>query len=98
MQFALSINLQIIKYQTYMKKKIDLTEQQLIVDSYIIHNTNSSQKLNYKKTSHIWAMEISKWSRVEISIQAVDSVCKKYNIRTMEISKGVNVYAIETIK
>ena len=81
-----------------MKKKIDLIEQQIITDSYIMHNTNSSQKLNYKKTSHIWAMEISKWAGVEISIQAVDFVCKKYNIRTLEISKGVNVYGIETIK
>lgn len=81
-----------------MKTKIDLLEQQIIVDSYIIHNTNSSQKLNYKKTSHIWAMEISKWAGVEISIQAVDFVCQKYNIRTVEISKGVNVYGIETIK
>lgn len=81
-----------------MKTKIDLLEQQIIVDSYIIHNTNSSQKLNYKKTSYLWSFEISKWSGVEISIQAVDYVCKKYNIRTMEISKGVNVYGIETIK
>jgi hypothetical protein len=81
-----------------MKNKIDLLEQQIIVDSYIIHNTNSSQKLNYKKTSHIWAMEISKWAGVEISIQAIDKVCKKYDIRTAEISKGVNVYGIQTIK
>ena len=81
-----------------MKTKISLLEQQIIVDTYIVHNTNSSQKLNYKKTSHIWAMEISKWAGVEISIQAVEAVCKKYGIRTVEISKGVNVYGIETIK
>jgi hypothetical protein len=81
-----------------MKQKIDLLEQQIIVDSYIIHNTNSSQKLNYKKTSYIWALEISKWSGVGISIQAIDFVCQKYSIRTVEISKGVNVYGIQTIK
>jgi hypothetical protein len=81
-----------------MKNKTDLLEQQIIVDSYIIHNTNSSQKLNYKKTSHIWAMEISKWAGVQISIQAVDNVCQKYSIRTVEISKGVNVYGLQTIK
>ena len=81
-----------------MKKQIDLTEQQLIVDTYIVHNTNSSQVINYKKTSHIWAMEISKWSGVEISIQAVDFVCKKYGIRTVKISKGVKVYGITSIK
>jgi hypothetical protein len=73
-------------------------EQQIIVDSYIIHNTNSSQVLNFKKTSHIWAKEISKWAGVDISIQAVDFVCKKYNIRTVEISKGVNVFGLETKK
>jgi hypothetical protein len=43
-------------------------------------------------------MEISKWAGVEISIQAIDKVCKKYDIRTAEISKGVNVYGIQTIK
>ena len=81
-----------------MKNKTDLLEQQIIVDSYIIHNTNTRPNLNYKKTAHIWAMEISKWAGVEISIQAVDFVCQKYSIRTVEISKGVNVYGLQTIK
>ncbi len=81
-----------------MKREINFTEQQIIVDTYIVHNTNSSQKLNYKKTSYIWANEISKWSGTDISIQAVEKVCFKYKIRTMEISKGVNVYGLDTIK
>jgi hypothetical protein len=81
-----------------MKAKIDFLEQCIIVDSYILHNTNISQNINYRKTSHLWALEVSKWAGVEISIQAVDKVCKKYDIRTVEISKGVNVYGMKSIK
>jgi hypothetical protein len=81
-----------------MKNKIDFIEQQIIVDTYIIHNTNSSQKINYKKTSHLWALEISKWSGVTITVCAIEKVCVKYNIKTVEISKGVHVYGIETRK
>jgi hypothetical protein len=81
-----------------MKAKINFLEQCIIVDCYILHNTNTSQNINYRKTSHLWALEVSKWAGVEISIQAVDKVCKKYDIRTVEISKGVNVYGMKSIK
>ena len=81
-----------------MKKQIELHEQVLIVKTFITHNTNSSQKISYKKTSHSWAMEVSKWSGVEIKPYAVDEACKSFDIKTVEISKGVNCFGIETRK
>ncbi len=81
-----------------MKKQIDLTEQILVVKTFLTHNCNTSLKINYKKTSHLWAMEVAKWAGVEISIRAFETACNSFDIKSIEISKGVNCFGIETIK
>lgn len=81
-----------------MKKQIELNEQIMIVKTFLIHNTNSNKKINYKKTSYSWALEVSKWAGVEIKPYAINEACKSYDIRTVEISKGVSCFGIETMK
>ena len=81
-----------------MKNEVKFSEQKIIVKEYLLNNTNNRQSLNFKKTSYLWSLEISKWSGIKISVQAVEAVCKDYTVRSYEISKGVMVYGMETRK
>ncbi len=81
-----------------MKKKIEIEVQRTICDTYLIHRCNRIQKINYRKTSHTWAEEVSKWAGVVISPFAWEWVCIKYQIKRLEMTAGVNCYALETMK
>ena len=81
-----------------MKKQIELHEQIIIVKTFITHNTNTGRKINYKKTSYSWALEVSKWSGMEIKPLAFENACNCFEIKAVEISKGVNCFGLERIK
>lgn len=81
-----------------MKKKIEIEVQRTICDTYLVHRCNRIDKMNYRKTSHSWAKDVSKWAGVNITSTAWDSVCRKYEIHSREISPGVNCYALEAMK
>ena len=78
------------------KTILNYDDQYSLVESFIIHNTNEHNiPLNYKLTSHGWALEISKWAGVEVSPDVVIDVCKEYKIESREICRGVFVFAME---
>jgi hypothetical protein len=81
-----------------MKRSLKIEYQQEICETYILQNCNSSEKVNYKKTSHLWALEIGKWSGVEICISAFEQAAKRYNVKTVCVSPGVNCFGLQTIK
>lgn len=81
-----------------MTKKIDLRHQITLAETFVSNNCEKTIDMDYKKTSHLWALEVSKWCGYEIENRAIREAVAKFKVRTKEIAVGIEIYALKRRK
>ena len=81
-----------------MTKKIEFRHQVTLAETFVSNNCEKAPSFDYKKTSHLLALEVSKWCGYEIENRAIREAVVKFKVRKKDIAVGIEVYALKTRK
>ena len=79
-----------------MKQKIDFIDQRIIVEKFIGLFCDKMSYIPKQRTSKTWADMISKWCGCTISTDAINKVFEAEGVRSIEIVKGVKLFALDS--